>query len=47
MASKYNYLIESEAKCIHYNNQISKCDNKVRTILKIVKDETGKHSTAE
>jgi hypothetical protein len=36
-----------EAKHIHYNKQISKSDNKVRTIWKIVKDETGKHSTLE
>jgi hypothetical protein len=36
-----------EAKCIHYNKQISKSDNRVRTIWKIVKDETGKHSTEE
>jgi hypothetical protein len=32
---------------IHYNKQISKSDNKVRTVWKIVKDETGKHLTVE
>jgi hypothetical protein len=36
-----------EARCIHYNKQISKSDNKVRTIWKIVKDETCKPTTAE
>jgi hypothetical protein len=36
-----------EAKHIHCNKQISKADNKVRTIWEIVKDKTSKHSTAE
>jgi hypothetical protein len=36
-----------KAKHIHYNKQISKSDNKVRTILKITKDKIGKHSTVE
>jgi hypothetical protein len=32
---------------MHDNKQILKSDNKVKTIWKTVKDETGKHSTAE
>jgi hypothetical protein len=42
----FNSVIR-ETKCIHYNKQISKSDNKVRTVWKIVKDETCKHATAE
>jgi hypothetical protein len=32
---------------MHYNKQVSKSDNKVRTVWKIVKDEMGKNSTVE
>jgi hypothetical protein len=32
---------------MHYNKQILESNNKVKTIWKIVKGETGKHSTVE
>jgi hypothetical protein len=36
-----------QPKCIYYNKEISKSDNKVKTIWKIVKDKTGTHSMVE
>jgi hypothetical protein len=43
--SKILTQVIREAKHIHYNKQISKSDNKVRTIWKIVKDKTGEDFT--
>jgi hypothetical protein len=36
-----------EAKHTHYNKQMLQSDNKVQTVQKIVKKETGKYSTKE